>query len=561
LTTVSAAGAGSGSRTGTAHAPLVCGALGTYDRGRVRAVAAALGQGLAAVHEDEHSILMLDREPLRWTGRHESGLAWLQGSRWRPGPETWQEAAGRDACGLVLDGRRRFLHSPANGIGPLYWARGRGCLYFASRIDALVRAHPGRLSVDWDAWAAIVVLRYPLAERTPFAEISRLRPFSTLDLRLGRARRRFPRWPWAEVPATRGADDGADEVASLVEGLFASLEGLDVCPLSGGNDSRMLLSAAVKAGWRPTALTVSDDEGARFEEDHAGPVAATLGVPHELVDASAASYSADWLLRAEGVEHQFVDHPWLVPLARRIEGVHSPVPDGFALDTMLKRGVHFYSPETRDRSNPRRASVALFEQLRRYGDTPLALAKPLREPLLARAKEQFLAEARRFEGHPWQAELSLYTTRTVRGISCYPCGLLGSRAEVLIPGADNELMTAVLAVDPGAKDDDRLYRTVLARLSPAVAQLPSTNESIRGPVSRPRRWRSPEALAAHRAWLEDGPLAGYVDPRLREWLAAPDGVELSPDLRLGLETISLFHSWWHRYRDRLRDVDPGELLA
>jgi hypothetical protein len=559
--TVSAGDASSASREAPYRAPLVCGALGRCDRGRVRATAAALGEELAVVHEDERSILMLDREPLGWEGRRERGLAWLQGVPWRPGAESWQEAAGRDACGLVLDGRRRFLHSSANGVGPVYWMRDRGCVYFASRIDPLVRTHPGRLSIDWDAWAAIVALRYPLGERTPFAEIARLRPFSTLDLRLGRPRRRSPCWPWAEVAATRGAEGVAEEIAAWVEGLFASLDGLEVCPLSGGSDSRMLLSAAVRAGWRPTALTVSDDEGARFEEDHAAPVAAALGVPHELVRAGAGSYPDDWLLRAEAVEHQFVDHAWLVPLARRIEGVRAPIPDGFAIDAALKRGVHFYSPETRDRADPRRAGLALFDRLRRYGDASLALAEPLREPLLARVRDGFLAETRRFEGHDWQAELSLYSTRTVRGISCYPCGLLGARARVLLVGAATPFATTVLSVDPGAKDDDLLYRTVLARLSPRVARLPSTNDAVREPVRLPRRWRSAPAIEMHRANLAEGPLAESVAPELSAWLAAPDQAELSPDLRLGLEAISLFHAWWRRYRDRLREPDVRDLLG
>jgi hypothetical protein len=523
-------------------------------------MAAALGGGLAAAHEDERSILMLDREPLRWEGRRERGLAWIDGSLWRPRPRTWREAAGRDACGLVLEGRRRFLHSSINGIGPLYWTRDRGCIYFATRIDSLVQAHPGPLSVDWDAWAAIVSLRYPLGERTPFAEIGRLRPFSTLGLRLGRPHRRSPSWPWTEFGTETDLDAGAEAIAGRIEETFASLDALEVCPLSGGRDSRMLLAAAVKAGWSPTALTVSDDEGGTFEQDLAAPVACALGVGHELLEA-AEEYPEEWELRADAVEHQFVDHAWLVPLARRIEGVASPVPDGFALDSLLKRGTHFYAPETRNRRHPRRSTDALFTQLRRYGDAPLALAAALREPLLARAREQFLAEVRRFEGHPWQAELSLYATRTVRGISCYPSGLLGTRAQILIPGASNAVASAILSVDPRTKDGDALYEAVLERISPAVQGLPSTNETPREPVRLPRRWRGEQAIAAHRARLENGPLAAHLDPAMQGWLQAPDGIELSPDLRLGMEAIGLFHAWWQRYRNRLREVVVRDLLG
>jgi hypothetical protein len=75
----------------------------------------------------------------------------------------------------------------------------------------------------------------------------------------------------------------------------------------------------------------------------------------------------------------------------------------------------------------------------------------------------------------------------------------------------------------------------------------------------PRRWRSDPAIEAHRRSIADGPLAAHVSPQLQAWLAASKRGELSADLRMGMEAVSMFHAWWRRYRGCLREVDGNEL--
>jgi hypothetical protein len=199
--------------------------------------------------------------------------------------------------------------------------------------------------------------------------------------------------------------------------------------------------------------------------------------------------------------------------------------------------------------------------MRKFGAGQNALATPFRDPLLSRARELFLETAKRFEGHPSQAVLTFYETRSVRGISTYPSGLLGRHAQVLTPGADDAVAKATLTVPTSAKHGGGLYRAVLELIDPEVGLLPSTKDTPRRPPRLPRRWRAEPALSHHRELLADGPLAPHVGPELRAWLDAPEGIELPGDLRLGMESIGLFHSWWRRYRDRLREVDAEELLG
>jgi Asparagine synthase len=546
----------------TDRAPLACGALGDYSRERVLAIAARLGDGCQSVHEDSGSILLLDREPLRWSGSRQRGLAWIEGCLWRDGVGGWTEASRRGACGLAIEGRRRYLHSSVNGIGPVYWIEQGGATYFASRIEPLVETSPTRLSVDWDAWAAIFALRYPLGELTPFAEIRRLGPSSSLRRRLGRARAKTHRWAWAEIEPELDFEAGAGAAAGALRDALAPLDEEVVCPLSGGLDSRLLLATISSLPCvSPLALTVSDDEGGHFEQDLAAPVAQMLGVPHQEIDARVEDYPEDWRERAARVEHQFVDHAWLVPLARRVESASGPVLDGFALDTLTQTGARFHRPDVIDPPSARAGTRALFDSLRQYGLAHEALELRFRAPVVERSREQFEAAVRPLEGHPSQPVLALYATRTVRGISTYPSGLLGQGATVLTPGAEDAVVTAVLSASSAAKRGRSMHAAIQRHLAPQLAGLASTGDTPRTPPTLERRWRSEPALAMHRHLLEDGPLAPHLAPELLSWVSEPRRGELSPHLRLGMEAVSLFHSWWHRYRDRLREVDPADLLG
>lgn len=514
---------------GPDRAPLACGALGDYNRDRVLAMSAALGGNPSPAHEDAGSILLLDREPVRWGEGRKRGLGWTCGTLWHGRATDWEQASRGGACGLVIEGRRRYLHSSVSGLGPIYWIDQDGATYFATRIDPLVETSTAALSVDWDAWAAIIAMRYALGERTPFAEIRRLGPSSTLHRRFGRCRVRVHRWPWAEIDPHLDHAEGAEASAAALRETLAELDGELACPLSGGLDSRLLLSTAVSLGRAsPLALTVSDDEGARFEQEPAEMVARTLGVPWEEVGATVEDYPRDWEERARRVEHQFVDHAWLVPLARRIESVRGPALDGFALDSLLQTGARFHSPEVISPPTPRAGTRALFDRLRLYGLTHEALEPRFQVPLVERSRAQFEAAVRPLEGHPSQPVLSLYATRTVRGISTYPSGLLGAGAQVLAPAIDDRVATALLSVPSAVKREGSMHAAIQGRIEPRLLEVPSTGDTERTPPVLPRRWRSEPALAMHRRLLQNGPLAPHLAPELLDWIREPEPGELSP---------------------------------
>jgi hypothetical protein len=518
---------------------------------------------MRVAHEDNRSILALDREPVAWGARGARGFGWEVGQLPDAGTPIgdWRAAASAGMAGLVIEGRRRHLHSSIDGTASLYWLEDGGATYFCSRIEPLARSAGKRLSIDWEAWAAILALRYPVGDRTPFAELRRLPRFSTLSMpRLGKTRVSSATWPWSEIEPSIGLEEAAERVVAALRASLAPLPGGIPCPLSGGRDSRILFLALAADGRAGTALTVSDDEGDTYEEDLAAAVATASGVPHQRLAGEEAAYPADWQERARRVEFQFADHAWLTPVAQRVEGSAVPIPDGFAIDVSFCAGRHFYTDETLDLSDGRKAGEALFKTLRRYGKGERALSAELAGSIEASSREQFRAATRDFEGHPSQPILSLYATRSERGVATYPTGLLGHGATVLTPGCSDDLVRAALAVDPQDKLGGGLYAAVLRRLAPAGG-LPSTADTPRKPPHLARRWRSETAIGAWRQRLDDGPLTPFVAPGLKDWLADPRRGELSPDLRLGSEAIGLLHAFCDNYRDVLRDPDPSDLLG
>jgi len=517
----------------------------------------------AFAHEDGSSALLLDREPLRWSAGRLRGLGWVEGDT-RPAPSAfpdWRTAAEAGLCGLLLDGRKRALHSAVNGLAPLYWLEHDGAVYFASRIDPLVQTSPVRLSVDWEAWASILTIRLATGNRTPFAEIRRVPQHSRLRRRLGAWRIEEERWPWAEVEPDQSAATAAEAAAAALEEALAPLPGGIACPLSGGRDSRMLFAALARDGRLSSAVTVSDDEGEPREEEMAAPVAAAFGVTHERLLGAEADYPDQWEERARRAEYQIVDHAWLMPLAERLAGGSAPVPDGFAMDVFLSGGPPFYNQEVLDTRDPRAATLAMFEMLRHWGHAHVALAEGFQEPVVASAREQYRAATKRFEGHPLQNILGFYATRTRGGVSTNPTQVFGDRSRVLAPGATDPFARAALSTHSSNKGDGALYREIFEILDPRMAALPATAEVPRGQPCLPRRWCSATALNHHRRSLLDGPLAPHLSQELEDWIEGPPAAEPNPHLRLGIESIGLLHSWWRRYRTRLREADPLQLRA
>jgi asparagine synthase len=548
--------------------PLACGALGHYDGALVREIGGRLAGELSVVHADEGSILLLDRPAIRWRARGRQGFAWSESPVPRRPVASWREAAcDLSACGLVAGRHRWRVHSSVSGVAPIYHLEHQGAVYFASRIDPLVQALARRYTIDWRAWASIFYLRFPLGERTPFLEVKRLRPFSTLewDHVRNRLSARQHRWPWATVEPIHDLQQGAAAVVQAMRAALAPLAGEPtVCTLSGGWDSRLLLCLLAEQGGEGVrAVTVSKDNGHYRDEVLAAEVAARLGIPHSTLEGRPVDFWRDTRQRAFRADYQLAAPPWAMPLVEGLRDQPGAVTDGLALDTLAQGGTHYYAESMLDPDGSPTIARELWKRL--LGKTMRhavrrTLSRDLDRTLKPLAKRQFMRESDRFRGHPVEMVLTFYATRTVRGISLTPHAILGGDLFTVTPFTDHGVALACLATRPREKFHARIYEAMFDLVHPQVGALRSTHDRLPAPaVTRARRGLEPEAVKGYESVLANGPLTRLLSPELRRHLADHTlGVALDdPALHRGVLAVSLLHLWHERYRDRLAG---GELL-
>jgi hypothetical protein len=548
----------------------VCGALGDFEAERIARIKRAFGRldpPLETVHEDEYSVLLLNREPVSWAGRKGRGLGWSEGVA-AGEPTSWKQAARELACcGLVIEGTDRYLHSSVAGVSPIYYLHDGEATYFASRIDPLVRAlaEGSRLTIDWEAWAAIFLVTAPLDERTPFLEVRRLPPFSTLKHHPGKGPRRLsPDWPWTDEMPDQGEDAGTGTavIERLRESIAEVPAGPLVCPLSGGWDSRLLLMlAAEREDLAVSAWTLKSTHRGSDETPYARAVAKAQGVPLSQI-ARGRSFWGDQEKVALRSDYQTTHHGWFMPMARRLRKGRHTLLDGLAGGIFVKG--HFVTDEMlRARSSSQRLSL-LWQVLSNARSAPEVLSKPLAGALTDLAERAWQREAATVSGSPAELTLTAYRTRTLRGISLAPEAILGAEATVLTPFTDDRVARAGLAVPPERKLDGALYREVLTAVDPKVGALPSTNDATETP-DQPTGNREIKkgALQGFGERLRSNSLSGEVDRRLLD--SDADGrlrqaLDSSKTAHM-VRALALLSMWEERYRDRLKEIDLRELLA
>ena len=552
----------SGTTTGDTAA---CGALGEFDPERVELMKRAFGAldlPLETVHQDESSALLLDREPVAWSGRRASGLGWSEGLAAGEGATSWKEAAQRLACcGLVIEGRSRYVHSSVSGVAPIYYMQDGEATYFASRIDPLVQSSPPerRLTIDWEAWAGIFLMTAPLGDRTPFLEVRRLPPFSTLKHHPGNgARQRSPAWPWSEVGLNQGERTGEALIDELRQTIAEIPAGPLICPLSGGWDSRLLLTLATeREDLDVSAWTLKSTHRGSDETPYAKRVAKALGVPITQIPRGR-SFWGDHEKVALRCDYQTTHHGWFMPLARRLrDGSHSLV-DGLAGGIFIKG--HFVTGPMLELKTRRERLALLWDYLSNAGSLSEVLSERISKALTKVALRSWQREARALAGSPAQLSLTAYRTRTLRGISLAPTSILGAEATVLTPFTDDRVARAALEIPPENKLDGALYREVLAAVNPAVGKLPSTNDAAVTP-EQPTGNREIKrgALQGFGERLESSPLRSEIDPavlesgkRLRRILDSSKSAHI-------VRALALMSMWEERYRDRLAQINPKEI--
>jgi Asparagine synthase len=540
--------------------PTACGAIGEHDPELVLRMCAALELTGPPVHDDAHSVLFVDREPLRWHSRNGFGFAWSERLPAHADPTgSRADAAAAGACGLACEGERWLVHASVSGIGPLYWRRNGSAIYFATAVRPLTFAGNAP-SPDWETWASIIALGYPCGDGTPFAEIKRLNPSATIAAELGgRMAVDSGKLAWAEVESAGEREAPEGIVSAIAADLNAIEPGVPILALlSGGLDSRLLLSLLADRELELTAWTADTEEG-QPQEEIAAQVAGRLGVDHTTVRPARRPFASELSSTAALVEHESMLHLPMERLAVALPPTAGAVVNGLGGDTFVKGLV--LTDEIVNARDWRDAVAPIFE---RFAPAPPVGFKPdAWEAIRAAARGSFFGEAERFAGHSAAATLTYYWTRTRRGISQSAVRLFGSRFELVLPFVSDRVVRAALAAPERAKLGGSLYRKVLERANPEVVSLPSTDDAELAPAGRLRRTeRSREARDVYASLLERSPLRPWFGAALRDGLErAGLGGELRSHFGLRrLQAMCTLTLWLDAYGERIADPDPAPLF-
>ncbi|MFC4589197.1 asparagine synthetase B family protein [Sphaerisporangium corydalis] len=464
-----------------------------------------------------------------------------------------------EAPGLVDEPGAVILHTGAFGLIDVYYLADGDAVYFAGAIEPLLALARRPYEVNWDAWAAILKLTYPLLEDTPYREVKRLPGSAALvwsrSARRITVRKRTPRWVRDE-PFDRGVTAG-DMVALLHEALKPFDDRPLLVPVSGGYDSRLLASVAMARRMDVESWTTSPDDGLDNDLVFARYVTRELGIDHRIVPQDPAAYPDEARWAARRLEYLTSHHAWYSPFAREVHKAGRAVVDGLAGGPLMKNFL-ITADAVEARSSTGRQAALL---------AALATGEPhlpvLSDQALAfmddRVGAAFAQATSMLRGHRAELPLSVLHTRTARGIARSPVNLVGPEATPVFPFLHPEFFDAALSVPVDRKEGGRFYREILRAANPRVAALPSTNGAL--PHRRvPLRSGGPAAREwNHRMLLKAATVQGLVsEPMLGVIARGPDALTEfgSWNSRFWLRGLVLFGSWLTDYEEVLGDLTP-----
>jgi Asparagine synthase (glutamine-hydrolyzing) len=538
--------------------PYVCGALGPFTADRLAALREA-GPATQAVYEAP-GVVLYGSAPLEpyapgafaWgTRRPEGGM--------ERAPSWLKVAEGWETPGLVDGPDEVTLHAGAFGLVDVYYLQAGGAVYFSGLIEPLLALARRPYEVNWDAWAAILKLTYPLLEDTPYREVKRLPGATALTWSRRRGRvavdRRAPRWV-REEPVDRGVT-ARDMVALLHEALKPYDDRPVLVPVSGGYDSRLLASVAVARRMDVESWTTSPDDGLDNDIDFARYITRELGIPHRIIPQDAAAYPDEALWTARRLEYQTSHHAWYAPFAREVHKAGRPLVDGLAGGPLMKNFLLSAAVDAEDAASRR---AALLRSLAN-GEAHLpVLSERAGAWIDERVGEAFAQATSMLRGHRAELPLSVLHTRTARGIARSPVNLVGPEATPIFPFLHPDFFDAALSVPVTRKDGGRFYREILRAANPRVASLPSTNVWLLPNRRVPLRSGGPAAREwSHRMLRRVASIEGLLSEQMLQVIEdGPDALTAfrSWNSRFWLRGLVVFGAWLADYEDLLGDLTP-----
>jgi asparagine synthase (glutamine-hydrolysing) len=158
--------------------------------------------------------------------------------------------------------KKIWLVSDKVGVRPLYYWVGQEVVIFASALRILEQVRAIPLKMDLRGTTEIAVFKFPLAERTGYAGITRIGSGQVVELSADGIKKTHY-WRWDRLPPPEG---NLSQVAKLVHHRFLVAlrrrirgQRIAIAFLSGGLDSRSIVAGLVDLGTHVHALNFAGE--------------------------------------------------------------------------------------------------------------------------------------------------------------------------------------------------------------------------------------------------------------------------------------------------------------
>ena len=410
--------------------------------------------------------------------------------RYRAGDTDWLRSANGVFAFAIVDEEadRCLLGVDRLGIRPLYYSYDVDGVTFSGTMAAAVPWARGRLEADYDTLQELMVLGFPLTDRTFLRGVARVAAGTVVEVRnAGRHIHRY--WSLEQLPPSRPqpvesfVDESQERLRRALSRLLARAPRRLLCLLSSGYDSRRLLLEASAMGGELVAATAiwpyPGIAGVTIEPGVTAELCRRLGVAHRVVAAPSpggaveprsARFVRDLLLDFQVYGR---DHIWAVPLVGSLRASDPDVNlDGICGDTFLNNPFYSLPRSVWGRWRPEREVLDAIapdreaEDRRWRGLVSCSLSSRIEGALAALPEE------------PNRLSFFYLLGRTRAVVALLPYGLLDERVESFCPYLDNDVMEHALSLDPISKGEARLQGLALRRHYPRFADIPSSHSPV-----------------------------------------------------------------------------------
>jgi hypothetical protein len=416
-------------------------------------------------------------------GHHEEAAYVLD--RYRAGDDDWIRSANGVFAFAIADedADRCLLGVDRLGNRPLNYSRDAHGVTFSGTMAAALSWGRGRPEADYDTLQELMVLGFPLTNRTFLREVERVACGTVVEVRsAGRHARRY--WSLEQLPPFRAhgvesfVDESQERLRHALRALLVRAPAPTLCLLSSGYDSRRLLLEASAIGGRLAAVTAvwpyPAKAGFAIEPAVTRELCHRLGIPHRVVapprdahELRSARRIRDLLLDSQVFGR---DHIWAVPLVGSL-GPSDPYLnlDGLCGDTFFNNPFYSLPRSIWGRWRPEREVLDAIAPTRELADRQWRGL--ISQPLSSRIEEALTA----LPAGPNRLSFFYLLGRTRAVVSLLPYGMLDEHVESLCPYLDNDVMEHALSLDPIRKGEGRLQNAALRRHFPAFADIPSSH--------------------------------------------------------------------------------------